>query len=315
MALRRRSLLLLIATLAAPLPAAPAVAAIKHGVRIGILVSHEAAPYQEAVAGFRKHLAQCAPGATFEVYPLQGDGAKAGAALAQAKGSGLDLLFTVGSVATQAATRAALGVPIVGALILNAAELNDAPNATGVVLELPIETELQWLRRLLPEQRRVGLLYSPAQDPANIAAAVKTARAMGLTLLAQKVNSPMDLSDELDSLADRADVLFGLADPAVLNPQTAKPILLFSFRHSIPFVGLSRSWVKAGALYALDRDYADIGGQGGELACKLLQGARPASLPPVHPRKVVYAINLKTAQHMKLSIPEPLLRGAAEVIE
>ena len=86
-------------------------------------------------------------------------------------------------------------------------------------------------------------------------------------------------------------------------------------RNRIPFVGLSQTWVKAGALYALDRDYEDIGAQCGELAVKILQGTSPSALPPVTPRKVVYSINLRTARHMKLDISPGALRDAQAVIE
>ncbi|MFO0732606.1 MAG: ABC transporter substrate binding protein [Nitrospiraceae bacterium] len=55
-----------------------------------------------------------------------------------------------------------------------------------------------------------------------------------------------------------------------MTPHTAEPILLSTFRNKIPLAGLSTSWVKAGALYALDRDYLDIGSQCGEIAGKIL---------------------------------------------
>jgi putative ABC transport system substrate-binding protein len=99
----------------------------------------------------------------------------------------------------------------------------------------------------------------------------------------------------------------------VLSLQTAEAILLFSFRNRIPFTGLSNSWVKAGALYALDRDYLDIGAQCGEMAHRILSGAAPSALPPARPRKLTYAVNLRTAEHMKLEIPAALLKGAERV--
>ncbi len=93
----------------------------------------------------------------------------------------------------------------------------------------------------------------------------------------------------------------------------AQAILLYSFRNRMPFSGLSASWVKAGALYALERDYEDMGAQCAEMAEKVARGRRPASLPPAKPRKVVYTLNLKTAEHLKLSLPPELVEGAAEV--
>ena len=48
-------------------------------------------------------------------------------------------------------------------------------------------------------------------------------------------------------------------------------------------------------------------------AVKVLNGRRPSSLPPARPRKVVYAVNVRTAEHLKLRLPPELVDGAAEV--
>ena len=124
-----------------------------------------------------------------------------------------------------------------------------------------------------------------------------------------------DLADALDYVAEHIDVLWGVADKTVLSSRTAKSLLLFSYRNRIPFVGLSAAWTKAGALYALDRDYEDIGKQCGEMALKILQGATPQDLPPVSPRRVTYSLNLKVAQHMKVDIDGQLIQGATHVIQ
>jgi putative ABC transport system substrate-binding protein len=253
--------------------------------------------------------------AAIEVHALQGDETRARTAARQEAGRRTELLFAVGTLAVQAARREAPSVPLVVAMILSADELKGAANATGVVLEVPLETELDWLRRLLPEQKNIGVLYGPAINPARISEALRLAAERGVRVHARRVETPRDLPAELEHLASQAEVLWGLADPMVLNQQTAQPLLLFSFRNRIPLVGLSRSWVKAGALYALERDFRDIGMQCGELAKRILQGAPAGSLPPQSPRKLGYIINLKTAQHMKIEFPAALVKGALEVIE
>jgi putative ABC transport system substrate-binding protein len=161
----------------------------------------------------------------------------------------------------------------------------------------------------------VGVLYNPAENQEKIDYANKVAQTLGLRLLARPVSTPQSLPDALNSLVNDVDVLWGLTDQTVLSPQTAEPILLFSFRHRIPFIGLSSSWVKAGALYALDRDYTDLGVQCGEIANKMLQGVRAESVLPVTPRKVLYTVNLKTAQHMKVEIAPPVLNAAQQAFQ
>ncbi len=283
--------------------------------RIAAIVSQDAGPYEEALAGFRSHLEQQGWKTQIDVYRLHGDAAGASPALQQARQDRADLILTLGSLGTQAAVHQAQDVPIVAGLVLTADDLGGSANVTGVVLEFPVETEFHWLQRLLPRQRHIGVLFNPTENQGRIDAAARAAKAMGLDLFARKVESPRDLPEALDSLNNRADVLWGVADQIVLNPQTVKPILLFSLRNHIPFVGLSATWVKAGALYALDRDYDDIGRQLGEMAAKILQGAAPGSLQPAPPRKVLYCVNRRTARLLKVDLQDSVLQGAQAVID
>ena len=287
----------------------------KREVHVCILVSQDAPPFQAAVTGVKRALETPDMKPEIEVVSLHGEAAQAASAIQKARQERAQVVLTLGSLATQAAVKELREIPIVAGLILNADDLGKAPNATAVTLEFPAEIEFRWLQRLLPGEKNIAVLYNPAENQVRVDAAGRAAKGLGLVLNARRLESPKELPDALDALTNHADVLWGIADQVVLTPQTAQPILLFSMRNRIPFVGLSENWVKAGALYALDRDYQDIGAQCGELAVKVLQGTPPASLPPVSPRKVVYSINLRTARHMKLDIPSGVLRDAQTVIE
>jgi putative tryptophan/tyrosine transport system substrate-binding protein len=283
--------------------------------RVLVLISNDAAPYQETLAGFRDFFERSGQKVEIQTQPLHNDAGKAEPLLARAREQHVALILTLGALATQSALRLAPEVPVVAGLVVSADDLNKAPNTTGVVLELPLDVEVMWLQRMLPSQKNIGLLFNPAQNQAHIDTATKLLTARGLTAYPRAVDAPKDLPDALENLTNHADVLWGIADPVVYAPQTAKPILLFSFRNRIPVVGLSSAWVKAGALYALDRDYFDIGAQCGELARKILSGTPASKLPAERPRKIVYTINLKTARYMKLDIPASLVQGAREVFD
>lgn len=297
---------ILAALISLVLPVAGADAAEK----IAVLVSSKDAPFEEALAGLKNYIAKQGIEAEYEVSGLDGSAAKAGPAVQKAKKSGAKLVVTLGTLATDAAVKEISELPIVACLVLRADGLKKSPNVTGVGLEFPLEVQFSWLQVLLPQAKAVGVIYSPEENQKRVEAAGRILQNMGLRLVAQEVRSPQDVPGALKNLAKRADVLWGVADSLALSPQIAKNILLFSFRNNIPFVGLSPTWVKAGALYSLEWDYADIGAQAGDMALKVLKGAPPAMIPTASPRKVYYALNLKTAQQMKITFSDQIVRGA-----
>jgi len=280
----------------------PGLESAEPEVRISVLVSQDAGPYLEALAGFKDTLEKQRVNAVYDIHPLHGKADLAGPELEQAIQTRPRLVFTLGSMASQAAVKQIPEIPLVAGMILNAEDLDQAPNATSVVLEFPAEMELRWLARLLPKEKRIGVLFNSPDNQGRLEEAARVAREMGLTLELRRLESPRDLPAALDSLAAQADVLWGIPDPMVLYPQTAQPILLFSLRTRIPFVGPSLTWVKAGA-------------QCGEKAIQILSGAPARSLPPAAPRKAIYSVNLKTARQLKVEIPRDLPAGAQSVVE
>jgi putative ABC transport system substrate-binding protein len=281
--------------------------------RIAVLTSHTAAPYDQALAGVRQYFRQQGMEVAFDVYPLDGDRSKVARIVQDAKKDRVSVLLTLGTLATQSALETGVELPVVGGLIVGAEDIAKGANATGVSLEFPLDSQFQWLRKFLPAARTVGVLYNPGENQRRITAATQVAARIGLRLETQEVHAPRDIPPALESLGRRVDVLWTVVDTLILAPETAKDILLFSFRNRIPVVGLSSAWVKSGALYALEWDHAEMGVQCGEMVLKVLQGARAGSIPVSAPRKVLYSLNQRIATHLKVDIPERLAREAREI--
>ena len=279
--------------------------------KIAVLVSSKDATFEEALKGFQGRLDKAAMQADYEVHRLDGSVAKAGQAVQAVKTSGARLVLTLGSLATDAAVKEISDIPIVACMVLRADGLKKSPNVTGVGLEFSLQVQTSWLQVLLPKAKTVGVLYSPDENKMRIEAAGRILQNMGLKLVAQEVRSPQDVPAALEGLAKKVDVLWGLADTVAMTPKTAKDILLpFSVRNNIPLIGPTPTWVKAGALYALEWDYTDVGAQAGDMAVKVLRGVPPSAIPTASPRKVYYALNLKTAQQMNITFSDQLIRGA-----
>ena len=118
---------------------------------------------------------------------------------------------------------------------------------------------------------------------------------MGLELVMLPVGSEKDLLAVTSDLSSRMDVLWSVADSTVFSPSGLRQVLLATLRGRVPFVGLSPSFVKAGALLALSVDYQDVGRQSGEQALRILAGEEPSQIPVTTPRSLSLSLNLNTA--------------------
>ena len=291
-------------------PCASALA--EHSVLV--LSGRDNPAYRQVTASFQAFLQDKVGGLKFISVTLDGDDVTQ-QQLEALQEQGVTLVFALGSRATMLATERFTTVPVVSSMVLSRAEIQALPNVTGVALEFPAATQLRWMRRLLPQANRIGVLFDPALNQVWVDAARREAEKEGLVLVSIPVNNARELPAGLKKLDRAADVLWAIPDKTVYSGKTLKQVLLSSFRSRIPVVGLSGAWVKAGAFYALDRDYEDLGRQNGVIAKKLLAGAATGKVTPETPSEAVYSLNLKTARHMKATIDDALVAGAAKVYQ
>jgi len=280
-----------------------------------VLGAQTKTPYRQFVEGFKQYLSKQEPAVKFVDIPLDKETQSTERLSDVVQQNDVALVLTLGSKALRAAVQQDVERPVIAGLTKDNSELEKDSSASGVVLDYGAETQLQWINRILPEARTVGVLYNPDKSGHRIAAAKKAAGKLGLKLIAKQVNSPKELPVAMDALFRHVDVLWGMPDPIVLSRQTVKAVLLTSFRSQVPFVAPSSVWVKAGALYALDWDYTDVGVQAGEITLSVLKRKQINTMPIQAPRKVLYSLNFRIVEYMKLKLPGKIVDGVEQVFE
>lgn len=292
--LRQRAatlVLTIVAALAAPALAAP---------RVLLYATDDTPQLRAAQRGVREAL-----GATPVVEIPVGD---TGARLKAAAHEDPDAaIITLGP---QAAMRAARDAPLLAAI--DCMSTQAGASAQAVPAAIPLEQQLTWLKRLLPGARYIGVLYDPAQNTELVDALATALRGTDLNPVLAPVATPAMLPAALARLSSSADVLLAVPDTTVYKRETVKALLLFSFRHKLPLIGLSEAWVQAGALYALDWDYRELGAFCGRLALRQLPGARVATPTPPHPH--VY-VNLRSARLFRVHWDESVRGSLERVVE
>jgi len=175
---------------------------------------------------------------------------------------------------------------------------------------------LELFKETVPTLVRVAVLYDPA-NPGNLlhATAVQTAgRALGLTVQLWEVRGADDFERVFAALRqERPNGLYVPGGPLLRTNE--KRIVDFAVKSGIPSVHDSREAVEAGGLLSYAHDMVEQFQRLASYVDKILKGTRPADLPVERAMKFELVLNLKTAQHLGLTMPPEVLFQADKVIK
>jgi putative ABC transport system substrate-binding protein len=281
---------------------------------VAVVSSGQAPPYRQAAEGFKSRLEQIEPGIEVNIYLTSGKPQELAEVMRQLNTNEPALVLALGTKALRNVGKERPDGPILGALVIDDQNLSSLTNASGMLLDTSAEEQFALLKRVLPKARRVGVLYHPEFNQQRVDLAIRAAKKAGLKIDAVAIASPTELPIALKGLARRVDVIWGIPDAMVMSTKTARNIVLESLRHRVPLVGPSSAWTKAGALYAIEWDYEDIGAQAADMAVDVLKGASIQEIPIARPRRVGYSLNMRTAKQCKLKIDNELIGAARQVI-
>ena len=129
------------------------------------------------------------------------------------------------------------------------------------------------------------------------------ARSLGVHVSTSLVRNPSDVDHAFSSMPG-AHVGGVIVDLALRQHQ--KQILALALKNRLPTISGPREFVEAGGLMAYGPHFP-IFSAGRLHVDRILKGAKPADLPIEQPKKFEFAINLKTAKALGLTVPPSLL--------
>jgi ABC-type uncharacterized transport system substrate-binding protein len=235
----------------------------------------------------------------------------------------VDVVVTTGPAAPQA-KKATSVIPIVLALSgdpvgagLVASLARPGGNITGLSMQWPDAAgkRLELLREVVPSFRRLAIMVNVGFPDAVLEAseAKAVARSLGLEVATLEIRRAEDIVPAFESLKDHADALYVTVD-ALLNANRIR-INTLALGARLPTMHAFRESVEAGGLMAYGANLTDLFRRAGDYVDKILRGAKPGDIPVEQPTKFDLVINLTTAKALGLTIPEPFLLRADELIE
>ena len=189
-------------------------------------------------------------------------------------------------------------------------------NITGVFfLQLELTPKgLELLKEALPQLTRVVALWDVhSADQLQVAEAA--AQSLGLQLQSVELrNPPYDFAGAMGvAVRERAQALVVLSSP--LFGLQRSQIAELALKNRLPSIIIGfREYAEAGGLMAYGVNLSDIWRSAADYVDKILKGAKPATLPVQTPMKFEFAINLKTAEALGLTLPPQILIFADTVI-
>jgi putative ABC transport system substrate-binding protein len=174
---------------------------------------------------------------------------------------------------------------------------------------------LQLLREVVPA-RRISVLSNPTSpsSPAQLERLTGAARSLGVELTWVEAQSPGEFAGAFEKMSQAGVKALLVETDAMFFSQRAR-IVDLAAKHQLPAVYGEREFADAGGLMAYATNLPASFRRAATYIDKILKGANPGDLPIEEPTRIELVINLKTAKALGLTLPQPLLRRADEVIQ
>ena len=237
--------------------------------------------------------------------------------------SSVDVIVLSGTPAIRAAKEVNATIPIVFVVLTDPANqglvsslARPGGNLTGVAsqFEQLIAKQLQLLKETLPGLSSVGLLHRNGVPSPVLTAAKTAAESLGLAAQALGVADPAEFEDAFKvARRERQGAMLVLPSP-YFETQRSQLIELAA-RYGLPACYELRNYVQDGGLMSYGPSINAMFARSASYVDRILKGSKPGDLPIEQPSKFELIINLKTAKALGITIPQPILLRADEVIQ
>src|SRR5262245_4856618 len=236
----------------------------------------------------------------------------------------VEVIVAVGTPATAAARRATTSIPIVmsgtadpiaSGFTRSLARPDTNITGTSWILTDTAAKRLQLLKEVTPRLTRAAVLHesqaarSPQLDELR-AAAPRVGVAIQDFVFRDRSALPTQFTE---MLAGRAESLVVVASHPI--DEARAPLAQLALKHRLPTVFTFREYVEASGLMSYGPNLGAVHQRAAYYVDRLLRGAKPADLPIEQAATFELVINLKTAKALGLTIPQPLLLRADQLIQ
>lgn len=185
---------------------------------------------------------------------------------------------------------------------------------TGTSDLLPVEEQLKLIRALMPEAKKIGIIYTTSE--ANSVSMIQLYKSLapqyGFEIIDRGIAKQAEVTQAADILLNEVDCISNMTDNTVVAALSV--VLEKANAKKIPVFGSEEEQVRNGCVASAGLDYIDLGIQTGAMAAKVLKGEDINTIPYETIKESKITTNPAVAESLGISIPESV-SSVAEAVE
>lgn len=294
----------------------------KGDIKVGVIQMIDNGAFADMRDGFSEELTEKYTGGKVDIVykNAQGDAAALNTICQEMADSGVDLIATIATPATQAMVNLETDIPVffiavsnpVGAGVITDMEKPDK-NATGTSNAIPVEDIFTLSDKLTPDCKTYGMLYNTSEvnSVSTVENAKKYLDEQGLSYKEAVVTNSSEVQQAAQSLAGEVDAIFVPNDSVI---QSAMPMVTEVARNAkIPVYGSSAVMVDSGAFATIAVSDTEIGAQTADMALEYLNGTAIEDIAAVVVPASNMVINQDTADALEITFSDEVQKEATFV--
>ena len=282
--------------------------------KIGVLqmMTHDA--LDAAYQGFQDGLKEKGINAEFDYQNGEGEQGTLVQMSQQIVDKTPDLILAIGTPAAQALQGETSDIPIVGTAITDYVETklaasNEAPgaNITGTSDGCPMDAQIELIKKLVPNVKNVGVIYTSSEQNSEIQAQQAEAeiKNQGLNPIVKTVSGKNEINDTMESFVGKVEAIYIPTDNNIASAMAS--VDLVATPNGIVTIVGANTMCADGGTAGLGVDYYKLGKQTALQAAKILKGeATPADMPIETLTDLDYYYNSDNLSRLDISWPSDI---------
>lgn len=214
-----------------------------------------------------------------------------------------DIVVAISTPSAQAAVNNIKDKPIFFSAITNPESAGVlAENVTGVSDRSPVKKQVELIKELLPEAKKIGIVYNTSEQNSFYLADEfkKEAEKNGYVVVVKGITNVNEIASALDTILPEVDVLYTTIDNTIAS--TYPLIIDKSKKDNKPVIGATKSYVDQGALASEGISDYKVGYQTGEMIVRYLKGEDIKNMKFEVVRESERYINKEVAKNFKIIV-------------